>query len=92
MGDFTWLVITGLGFDVAGAILILFPLLHLVKINNPKGDPSPNEKRFVGGIVDLKHGYDQDVKAQTGARIGLGFLVFGFILQIIGNWLQSLPS
>jgi len=87
----TWIITIGLVFDMIGVILILSPLLHLVKANHPKGDPNPEKNEFTGGIVDLKHHYEQDKKAQRNAWVGLGFLVFGFALQIFGNWILNPP-
>ncbi len=81
----------GLGLDVVGAVLIVSPLLYMARRNSPEGDPSPDEKKFVGGIVDLKHGYDSDVSAQNRAWWGLGFLISGFAFQGLGNWFLNPP-
>ena len=82
----------GLALDVVGAILIVSPLLYMAKRNYPEGDPSPDKKKFVGGITDLKHGYDSDVSAQKRAWLGLGFLISGFAFQALGNWYLNPPS
>jgi len=86
MNEFTWLVITGLGFDIVGASLIIKPILRwkrrwtageLADEMEPRGkwDKLTKERRITNFM----------------AWIGLGFLITGFFLQIIGNWLQSLP-
>jgi len=79
-----WIILSGLVLDIAGAFLIISPLLKLVKMNYPEGDPKGSEL----GLVDMKHGYNQDVKTQQQAKWGLGLLIFGFILQGVGNFLQ----
>jgi len=84
-----WIIFFGLGLDVVGAVLIISPLLYMAKKNYPKGDPSPNEKKPSYGLTDMKHGYDSDVSAQYRAWWGLAFLIVGFILQGVGNWLMN---
>ena len=74
------IILMGLAFDIAGASLIVSPLLKLVKTNFPEGEP----KGSVMGNIDLPHHYKQDSKSQTHGRLGLGLLVTGFILQGIG--------
>ena len=80
------LIILGLIFDIFGAFLIIRPLLDIVR--KVKGD-------FGGEVlVQSDPVIDRDVmrskKNQDRVRIGLGFLLTGFGLQIIGNYLQHL--
>ena len=85
----TLVVILGLSFDIAGGITIVTPLLRLVKRNHPN-PPDPNSSEL--GLVDLRHHYREDKKAQRNARIGIGLLIMGFALQALGAWLENPPS
>ena len=86
--DSVWIILMGLGMDIAGACLIVSPLLKLVKTNYPDGTPKGSEM----GMVDMKHGFNQDVESQRRAKVGLSLLIFGFILQGAGNYLQYLQT
>lgn len=75
MREATFVVIAGLFFDIIGGIIIVGPLLFLVK-------------RLYGGkvpeteVLDIDEYTKEQVKGQKTARIGIGFLIFGFILQL----------
>ena len=49
-------------------------------------------------LEDLGKGYKEEEykneknSIRTKLLLGLGFLIFGFALQIIGNWLQYLAE
>ena len=86
MSEWTWLIVIGLGFDIIGAIFIVFPLLSLV--NRTWGKLNP-EKERVGN--DMKGMFRDDKKIQKLAWIGIVLLSVGFALQGVGNWLQNPP-
>ena len=74
------IILMGLAFDIAGASLIVSPLLKLVKTNFPKGEPKGSSM----GMIDLQYNYKEDSKSQSHGRLGLGLLATGFVLQGIG--------
>ena len=83
MNEVTWFVIFGLGFDIVGAVLILKPLLFrsaLLKRN-------PQEVIMV--VMMKNHNVDEWVNNARLSWAGLIFLLFGFALQMIGNWYQN---
>ena len=43
-------------------------------------------------MIDVNHRYREDKDSQRNARVGVILLIFGFILQMIGNWFQNPPS
>ena len=81
--DTQWFNVIGLGFDMVGAF-ILASGLFLSK-----------EKAITLGVP--RHGSENDadnlnlpqvkdrMKQSHNAKIGMGLLLFGFLLQIIGN-------
>ena len=79
-----WLNVIGLAFDLSGAVFLARGLI----ISNKKAiglglsrwaadDDSKN--------INLPAVQDR-IKQSKNVKIGLFLLVFGFLLQIIGNW------
>jgi len=83
----TFIIITGLVLDVIGAIFIVFPLVTL--INRTWGTLNPEKEKT---RTDMLGAFRDDNRIQILARIGIFLLSVGFIIQIIGNWLQNTPS
>ena len=83
----TWVIIIGLGFDIVGAIFIVFPLLTLVK--RTYGDMNPEKERLRD---DMLGAFWDDKKIQRLAWIGIVLLSMGFSIQIVGNYYQNPPS
>lgn len=80
--DFRWFSIIGLAFDIIGALIIGWGAVvsrkeavelggtWLMDRDNPEDTPPIQDK----------------IKQSRNTIIGFGFLITGFILQIIGNW------
>jgi len=96
MNEATWWIVIGLGFDIAGAIFIIKPLLE-------KFSRLPGVKEDENEEVSLKdekgkelyfslNPFSHYARNRQLAWTGLIMLCFGFILQIIGNWIQNPPS
>lgn len=84
----TWFVLFGLGFDIAGAFLIVEPILtRFVRIDPRKqqGAPTGDYRDKAQTEPDYEH------KTSNQAWFGFGFLAFGFLLQFIGTWLKNPP-
>ena len=79
------LIITGLLLDMVGAGLIVSPILSLRKMSQDELD---RQALFNSVGRHVK----QVNRNQILAWSGLGFLIFGFILQIIGNYIQYLNT
>lgn len=90
MNEATLLIVIGLVFDIIGAFLIIKPLLYIYTNHWGKKDPREDRGGELG-MLDLNQKAEDDEQAQKFSRIGLALLVIGFILQIIGNWLQNPP-
>lgn len=82
------LITIGLVFDICGAFLILKPLLNRMKWIDPKNEQGARLQNYSIRVDDEK----AEWKHQVNARYGLGFLITGFLLQIIGNYFQYLNS
>ena len=88
--DPTWVIITGLGFDIAGAIFIVSPLLNYIRRIK---DTEMGVKTSAYGPKKLgEYAYKKEWYIQRRVRIGLGLLIIGFSLQIVGNYFQNPPS
>ena len=83
----TFIIITGLVLDVFGAIFIVFPLATLISRTWGTLNPEKEKTR-----TDMLGAFRDDKRIQILARIGIVLLSVGFIIQIIGNWLQNTPS
>ena len=80
--DTRWFSIAGLVFDIIGALIIGWGAIvsrkkavklagtWLMNRDNPEDTPPIQDK----------------IKQSRNTIIGFGFLITGFILQIIGNW------
>jgi len=86
----TLFVIIGLGCDIVGAVLIVSSLLNFVKRGRGK-DMGQDTEWFEPNPLVKDTPYKSQWIEQKRARWGLGFLAFGFFLQMVGNWLQSPP-
>ena len=82
----TFIIITGLGLDIIGAIFIVFPLLTLVK--RTWGDMNPEKEHTRSDMLGM---FWDDRRVQRLAWIGIVLLSVGFAMQIVGNWLQNPP-
>lgn len=78
-------ILFGLVLDICGALLIIKPLLNIIKKLDPKKQQGAPEKYAIQSTDE-----DTEWKYQNWARYGLMFLVIGFVLQILGNYLQYL--
>jgi len=78
-------ILFGLALDICGAFLIIRPLLNRIKKLDPKKQQGAPEKYAIQYTDE-----DTELKYQKWARCGLVFLVIGFGLQILGNYLQYL--
>jgi len=77
-------VVIGLGIDIAGAFLILSPLLHLYK--RFWGDVKPDMDSESHTLsAPQKETANAQLRDQREARMGFVLLVIGFTIQIIGN-------
>ena len=79
-----WFTISGLTLDALGAIVIVFGVFvsrtkieNLIKDAGVYYNKSPNEQS-----PSIRERIWQSRPAKSGA----GLLVFGFVLQIFGNW------
>ena len=90
MHEATFIVIFGLCFDIAGAIVIVKPILH----RYTKIDKSKEIGAHIRDYVDRNQGREDEkgYKDQSRARLGVCLLSIGFILQAIGAWLENPPS
>ena len=76
--DGAWIITIGLLFDIAGVIVLSYPLI----ISKQKA--SELAGTYVGGNLALK----ELLKRQSISAIwGLTFMTVGFSLQICGTWL-----
>jgi len=82
-----FLVMIGLALDILGAILIISPLINQYLINY--------NQRFFKSSTEVFNQMREDrilISNQNRARLGLLILIFGFALQILGNYFQYLNS
>ncbi len=94
--DPTWIIIIGLGFDIAGAILIIKPLLERFSTmpgvkedeNKEASLKDHNGKPLYFSLNPFSH----YARNRQLAWAGLILLCFGFVLQIIGNYYQNPPT
>ena len=89
MNETTWLIIIGLFFDIAGAYLIVSPLLNYVR--KIKGKEFGQKVDYYEEKEFVRPNPAKEFRIQTRVRIGLALLAFGFFLQIVGNWYQNQP-
>jgi len=91
LNEATWLIVFGLGIDIIGVYFVLRPLLYLYKRywGDEKPDLESKASRFLGNY-DAKIVNEQNT-IQSEVRIGFTLLVIGFVMQIIGNSIQSPP-
>lgn len=111
MSEATWVIVIGLIFDIAGALLIVNPIRHSMQLlkttltkyknivddlNKPKNEryeitPLSNKEEIDRLTQDNYDRHLYELKNYKKLMIGVGFLVFGFILQIFGNWFLNPP-
>jgi len=90
MNEATWIIIFGLCLDCIGAYLIIRPILYIYTSHWGDKDPRKDKGGSLG-MLDLNQKADDDEKAQKFSRIGLAFLVIGFLIQMIGNLILNPP-
>lgn len=78
-----WLTLLGLGFDIIGAVFLIYGLI----VSKEKA-VDLGVSRLVGTSLDnLELPAVKDrIKQSRNAVIGLAFLVVGFFLQMLGQW------
>ena len=81
--EWIWFVSIGLIFDVIGVIILtVFSDKTFIWI-----------LRWLGRVVDEEwenHVEQAKTKVRKTTGIGVGFLILGFLLQLVGNWIQYL--
>ena len=88
-------IITGLIFDIAGAIFIIRPLLDRVR-KLPEEEEieeeieEEEEENKIEKLFLTMNPFSQYRRNYQLAWTGLILLCLGFVLQIIGNYIQSL--
>lgn len=75
--DPRWLSVIGLVLDIVGAVFLSYGLI----LNND--DAQKLERTTFGSNP---HAVKDRLKQSKNAKIGLFFLVLGFIFQLMGNW------
>jgi len=84
--NYQWLNVLGLLCDLIGAVFLAYGLMISKKqaielgVSRFCGDEDDDETNLSLPAVRDR------VKQSHNAKVGLAFLVFGFLLQIIGNW------
>ncbi len=79
-----WFTISGLTLDALGAMMIVFGVfVSRAKIENLIKDAGV----YYGSSPNKQSPSIRDrIRQSRLAKIGAGLLVFGFVLQIVGNW------
>ena len=80
------LIVAGLFLDGVGAILFVKPFLHKIALNPRKSSKEKAEK------LESTRPRKEKIKDAKFVWWGVGLLIFGFILQIIGNIVQALSN
>lgn len=81
-----WFIVIGLGFDIVGACLIISPWLYF-----KRWTPDRVRHGHMDGISEVPESKKRN-RERSLMLWGFVFLIFGFILQIVGNWYQNPPT
>ncbi|MCH7648780.1 MAG: hypothetical protein IIA83_09255 [Thaumarchaeota archaeon] len=85
MDTITILILFGLALDICGAFLIVRPLLNYRIFKLTPSDyylKKAMDKQWVEGA------YPKDRREATQIWFGLAFLVVGFSIQMVGNYMR----
>jgi hypothetical protein len=81
--DFRWFTIHGLACDFLGAVFIAYGLM----ISNDKAIELSVSRYSGNDGENLKLPQVKDrLKQSANAKIGVAFLIIGFLLQLVGSW------
>jgi hypothetical protein len=86
----TWFIVVGLAFDVAGAWVLARGLFI-----SEEQAVELTATRFAGETLEenLRHPQAQDrLKQSRAAKWGMGLLIVGFVLQVVGGLVAGLSS
>ncbi len=90
LNESTWIIVLGLCADIVGAYMVLRPLIYLYRRYWGDQIPDLKSKELTLG-ASQKDIVESQKRDMNDAKIGFLILFAGFVLQLIGNWIQKPP-